>query len=330
MSNYLKIFIRLVFTLGVISALCISTLPFWADFNMLIMPKYILLFVPRWWLVAYLCVIFILWKYLSKTQRYVLPLLFIVAFDYLDFQLPKLFETNDTNSSSLKIVSVNLGEGSKVSALRQLIFYYQPDIVLMQEVSEKDLKGITGEYLYKDCVYGLCIISKQPMSRVGTLNRKMLNSWGDFAAFYQVEMNGSIIDLVNVHLETPRSVLLDILKGRELSYQSIVKDENRRLEASLLNSTIQKKNSVIMAGDFNMPDDDPIYISHFSWLKNAFNEYGFGLNHTQYIYWQGIPFLSFRIDHILFSKDLKMNHVQVLESLGGDHRPIMASLIVKN
>lgn len=330
MNTYLKTFTQLIFTVGFISALSILTLPFWSDFDVLIIPQYILLFLPRWWLVTYLFVLVFLWRFLSKTQRYAIPLLFIVAIDYLDFQLPNIFETNDSYSLKLKIVSVNLGEGSKISALKQLIYYYQPDIILMQEITEKDLEGVADDFLVKDCVSGLCVASKLPITKISSLNRRILNSWGDFAAFYELKIQDSVIDLVNVHLETPRSVLLDILKTGELSSRSIIKDENRNLEASLLNSVLPRDKSIVMAGDFNMPDDDPIYVSQFSWLNNAFNEYGFGLNHTQYINWQGIPFLSFRIDHILFSNDLEMSNVKVLESLGGDHRPIMATLSVMN
>jgi len=316
--------------MALIATLCILTLPYWAEFDMLIIPKYILLFFPRWWLLTYFFVIIILWKYLSKIQRYTLPFLFAVALSYLDFQIPEIFESNNHVHEEVKIVSVNLGEGSKISALKMMIYYYQPDIILMQEITEKDIKTITTDYSFHDCVSGLCIVSQLPITKVGTLNRRVLNSWGDYAAVYKLQVRDSIIDLVNVHLETPRSVLLDILKTGKLSPQSIEKDENRNLEANILNSILQRKNSILMAGDFNMPDDDPIYLSHFSWLNNAFNQYGFGFNYTQYINFHGIPFLSFRIDHILFSDDLEMSDVKVLESLGGDHRPIMATLRVPN
>ncbi|MEY8213219.1 MAG: hypothetical protein RPR97_01910, partial [Colwellia sp.] len=59
-------------------------LPWWPSITFLVVPKYILLFSPRWLLLLALMVLFFLWNYLSKAQKYLLPLLFFISIKYLD------------------------------------------------------------------------------------------------------------------------------------------------------------------------------------------------------------------------------------------------------
>lgn len=306
------------------SVFCTWTLLYWAKLPLLAIPKYILLFLPRWWLIVLVFFLLTFWRYFNKAQRYIMPLLIIGALQYLDFQIPNANFGHKAKAEQLKILTINLGEGSRISSLKRVVDYYDPDILLMQEISKWHLKGLFNDYWGVDCDSGLCIASKIPFKQVRSLDRRMFGGWGNFAAIYQLETNEGVINLVNVHFETPREILLDILKTGGMSYISKNKDVNRRMEPHLLSREIQTLNNIIIAGDFNMPDDDIDYVNNFDWLTDAFNERGFGLNHTQYIEWEGIPFLSFRIDHILFSKDFGISEVKVLGSLGGDHRPIMA------
>ena len=247
---------------------------------------------------------------------------------YLDFQLPDIVGFQEGESTSIKLVTVNMGEGSKLSKLKQVVKYYHPDLLLLQEIRINAVKDLQSNYTYIDCEAGLCLLSKYPFERVASLSRAMLNGYGHFAMSYQLTVNGNQINLSNVHFETPREILLDIIKSRSLSFKAKNKAENRQIEASLVGDTIRAKKNVVIAGDFNMPDDDPIYKNNFSWLTNALNESGFGFNHTKYIDWQGMPLFSFRIDHIIYSKNITARNVEVLDSLGGDHRPVMATLEV--
>jgi vancomycin resistance protein VanJ len=316
------------FYLSLLTSIVVFSLPVWAKFDSLIMLEHLILFAPRWWLISLIIILPLCWRFLSVFQRYTLPLLFYISLVYLDFQLPNLFDFREGNSTTVKVVTANMGEGSQLKKLEQVIKYYHPDLILLQEMDLKSVKKLHSNYTYTDCEAGLCLLSKYSFERTVSLNRRILGSWGNFAMSYIVKVNGQQLNLSNVHFETPREVLLDIIKSRKVNYRAMSKVENRSLEAALFGDTIKSKSNLIVAGDFNMPDDDPIYESNFSWLINALNERGFGLNHTQYINWKNVPFLSFRIDHILYSENITANEVQVLESLGGDHRPVMATLEV--
>jgi endonuclease/exonuclease/phosphatase family metal-dependent hydrolase len=294
------------------------------------MPELLVIFAPRWWLITLIVILSFFCRYFALYQRYTLPFLLYISFVYLDFQLPDIPDSPEGKSTTFKIVTANMGEGSQLAKLQQVIKYYRPDILILQEIKVKSIEKINENYAYSDCEGGLCLLSIYPFERTISLNRVILNGYGNFANSYQVSIKGHQINLSNIHFETPREVLLDIIKSRALSSRGKAKAKNRQLEAAIFADTIKYNANLVIAGDFNMPDDDPIYQSNFSWLTNALNESGFGLNHTQYINWQGIPFLSFRIDHILYSKNIIAQSVEVLDSLGGDHRPVMATLEVFN
>lgn len=321
---------NLIFALSLLLSLIVFTLPIWAELDSFIMLEYLVIFAPRWWLLTLFLIVTIFWKFLTFYQKCSLPFFFYISISYLDFQIPDNIFFHEGDNTSFKIVTANMGEGSQLKKLKQIIKYYQPDILALQEIDLKSVKELEAHYNYLDCEAGLCLISKYPIKRTSSLNRRMLNSWGNFSMSYQVTINGHLINLSNIHFETPREALLGIIKTRSLDSRARKKVENRELEASIFGGTIKERHNLVLAGDFNMPDDDPIYVNNFSWLSNALNERGFGLNHTQYINWQGIPFLSFRIDHILYSKNIMAKQVEVLGSLGGDHRPVLATLVVVN
>ena len=327
-KNSIQTFATIVFSLSLLASVVVFSLPIWAKLDSLIMLEHLIIFAPRWWLISLIVVLVMCWRFLGKRQRYVLPLLLYIAIVYSDFQVPDLFNFRDGEPTMIKVVTVNMGEGSQLIKLKQVIKYYQPDLLILQEIKPKSVDEINDNYAFTDCEGGLCLLSKYPFERTVSLSRSMLNGWGNFAVSYSVMVNDQKIDLSNVHFETPREVLLDIIKLGRLNGRAMEKAENRALEATIFGDTIKGKTNVIIAGDFNMPDDDPIYVGNFSWLTNAINERGFGFNPTQYIRWQDIPFLSFRIDHILYSENITAKNVQVLASLGGDHRPVMATLAV--
>ncbi|MFT5756265.1 MAG: vancomycin resistance protein VanJ [Alteromonadaceae bacterium] len=329
-KNSMRKCITLLFSFGFLASIIVFTLPIWSKLDLLLIPEHLVIFAPRWWLITLILILSMFWRYLTLYQRYTLPLLFYISLVYLDFQLPNRADVPAGKSTIFKVVTVNMGEGSQLAKLKQVIKYYRPDILVLQEIRIKSLKSLNTNYTYTDCEGSLCLLSKFPFERTVSLNRSILNGLGNFAMSYQITINGHQINLSNIHLETPREVLLDVIKSRELSYGAKIKAENRQLEAAIFGDSIKDKANLVIAGDFNMPDDDPIYEKNFAWLSNALNESGFGFNNTKYTHWKGIPFFSLRIDHILYSENITAKSVEVLDFLGGDHRPVMATLEVFN
>ena len=116
--------------------------------------------------------------------------------------------------------------------------------------------------------------------------------------------------------------VIDTLLAQEI-------ENNRELEVSLITRwrkdlKFSKGQNFIIAGDFNMPEDDSLYQQNFSDLNNAVAELALGFNYTKFTSWHGV-----RIDHILYSDGISIQDVAVLKSFKGDHRPVKATLLLE-
>jgi len=308
------------------SVVCIvvTLLPWWPSFDSLILPKYILLFGPRWWLLIVVLSIFIGWYALSKRQKITFFILILLSFNYLDFQLPQFWHGNAVGKG-IKIISANIGGGGSKEVIQLLVASEQPDILLLQEALKIDLTKLLGSDYISECISGLCIASKYSFENLHSLDRGIFGGWGQFARFYKLDIAGEEVLLANIHLETPRSALMGAIHGYfDLNLAAEI-ESNRELEANLLSLWLHNKPKVIIAGDFNMPEDDNLFQSNFSEQNNTIGKKGIGFNYTKYTSWHGI-----RIDHILFSNDFQVKDVQTIDFLKGDHRPVMATLIMDN
>jgi len=298
-------------------------LPLWPNYSSLILFKYCLLFAPRWWLIVLITTLFIGWKFLSKTKKIVLFPLLLISCNYLDINVNIPNPLADKAIGDINVVTVNLGEGARIYEIEQLLRFYKPDIILFQEAQNISMKDVFDSSWYYECISSLCISSKYPFKREKVLDRELLNGWGAFAAFYRIQTDKKFIYLSNIHFDTPRRAFKYLING-DLNYDWVEDIENNRIiEAALVSSWSKNKNNTIIAGDFNMPVDENIYREYFSSFINVLNERGMGFNYTKLT-----PIHGLRIDHILVSDDFKVIDSKVLESLGGDHLPIMTTLVI--
>jgi len=316
--------ITLFFIFCCIACVLVTLLPWWPSFDSLVIPKYLLLFGPRWWLLILLLFILVGWKCFSNRQRIIFPILVLFSLNYLDLQLPQIWHGNN-KGKAIKIVSANIGGGGSKEVIQVLVATEQPDILFLQEAFRIDLTKILDDRYFSECISGLCIASIFPFEQVGSLNRNIFEGWGRFAIFYNIRIANHEISLANIHFETPRSVLMGAISGYlDFSLAKNI-ESNRILEANLINTWAKDKPHVIIAGDFNMPEDDNIFQQNFSEFNNAIGIKGIGFNYTKHTSWHGV-----RIDHILFSAGFQLQNVQVIEFLKGDHRPVMATFTLTN
>jgi len=299
-------------------------LPWWPSESVVLTFKYILLFAPRWLLFLGLLILLFLWKYLSKVQKYLLPLFFFVSIKHLDFGMNFDQNINVGQYKKIKIITANIGEGGQVSRIKLLLKYYQPDILLLQDANKLSLKKLATNYSFFECVGELCIMSKYPFKGTNQLTRSIFGGWGSFAIFYKVQIGESTINIANVHLQSVHSLLVDIAKSNVDFSEVEEVEDNKRIETAILSSWITSNPYSIVAGDFNMPVEENIYQENFSSINNALNDGGVGFNYTIQTYG-----LRLRIDHVLFSNHFDLIDAQVIESLGGDHLPVMVNLIIK-
>ena len=314
------------FVLCCFFCLFVTALPYWPTYELLIIPKYALLFGPRWWLLVCVSGLYFLWRYLSKRQLQFSVLLILLSLNYLDFQLPDItsyFSASTSTDQKLSVLSANIGGGGSDRELDYISFVKKPTIILLQEARRINTAILFRDYRFKQCLSGLCIFSQYPFEQVKKLKRKLFNGWGVFAVFYQVKSPFGVISLANIHFETPRSVLTGLIyRDWDVGSASTI-ENNRQFEAELVSLWSQNKNHTLIVGDFNMPQDENIYQRYFGDLSNAVDNKGFGFNATKFTSWHGV-----RIDHILYSDDFRLKAVEVINSIKGDHRPVFATFNV--
>ena len=312
--------------------LLVTLLPWWPTNELLTIPKYALLFGPRWWLLICVIGLFVFWRYLSKRQLQFSLFLVLLSLNYLDFQLPSVasyFSTSTSTSvlastsirSEISILSANIGGGGSKNELDSIGFNMEPDIILLQEARRIGVSKLFNDYNFKECISGLCIVSKYPFKQVKVLSRKLFQGWGIFAVFYEIETQFGMVSLANVHFETPRSVLMGLIyRFFDFTLANTI-ESNRRFEAELVGLWSKNKKYALIAGDFNMPQDENIYQRNFAHLNNAIDNKAFGFNATKHTNWHGV-----RIDHILYTDGFTIKAVEVLNTSSGDHRPVFATL----
>lgn len=230
------------------------------------------------------------------------------------------------------------------------------DIICMQEymastsdkhASSRNLQNLLKKYPYYSEVplrsrnggymYGLVCFSRYPIMETKQIPIKTDDNG---AALFKINIDGKIIHVINNHLESNRLTSNDKKlyrdffkdKGDAVKINDITQNLEERLgvafkkrapQAEMIAQYIQDvgADGVIVCGDFN---DTPIsytYRTISRGLKDAFVETGFGAGITYHEnhFW-------FRIDYILYSKNMKAYQFKVDQVKYSDHYPICTYL----
>lgn len=306
------------FSLSVISFFLII-LPYIPSYKAMQLVEYALYLSPRWMFLFLLIPALFFWKNLGKYRRLFLLIYAIIFIQFQDVQLNMPAEPQTI--SSIKLMSLNTGGGSSSKYLKKMVQNENPDVFLFQETLIENLKGVFEEPWQHQCDGGLCIASKYPFNKIGEFSRGMFKGWGNFAAYYELDIGGKTLPIMNVHLETPRSILSDLL-GLTVNWDEVQKlRDNKTLEASLISQWASTQAGFVLAGDFNMTTNESLYKDYFSSFQNTLDTVGLGVNFTKYTSWHGV-----RIDHVLTSNNIMIEEASVMPSLGGDHRAIVTIL----
>ena len=140
---------------------------------------------------------------------------------------------------------------------------------------------------------------------------------------FTLETPSGPLNVFAVHLETPREGLAAVMEDGLDSIPLLRENMKQRWSESkdaadwVAESTIP----YIIAGDFNMPADSPIYARDWSRFLNAFSAAGMGYGHTKYTRYFGV-----RIDHILCGPGWIARRCGVGPPVGSDHHPVVADL----
>lgn len=218
------------------------------------------------------------------------------------------------------------------------IMLHDPDVIVMQDAREMvSVMERTKPELYKTMmgerqVYSFgqyLVASRLPM-------RDCAPGWIPYRdqrhSFVHcvLQAHGKEVDLVTVHFTTPRDGLNATRREGLNGLQAWSGNMNDRLVQSgvLAEHLRLMTRPRIVAGDLNAPESSMVVqtLLHTG-MRDAFSSAGLGYGYTHgHSLKPGVSFL--RIDHILVSNDIGVQQVEVGGSVGSQHRPVIADLLL--
>jgi endonuclease/exonuclease/phosphatase family metal-dependent hydrolase len=251
----------------------------------------------------------------------VLPVLIaiiILLFPILGTNLPvsHLISGGSDDPARLRIVTFNAQAGKfRHAAWQAYLKKVNADVVLCQEWPQETPKPDVWGADWKVEHPGNTLLSEVELRARG------------FVAGCDVQTTFGPVAIVNVHLPTMRGEAGqadEVLHGKLSRLKDLDTIAERRLVASKFTRDwlTAFTGPLIVAGDFNLTTDSPIYSEAWGKFENAFSHAGWGWGQTKWTRWYGV-----RIDHILHEPGWKCVQVAVGPDVGSDHRPVMAELV---
>jgi vancomycin resistance protein VanJ len=295
-------------------------------------PGTLLMYGPRW--VAAVPLILLLVIARERSRRMLLPLLLaviILLFPLLGTNVPvnHVLSTASEDPARLRIVTFNAHGGKfRHQAWQAYLKKVNADVVLCQEwlpeTRKPDAWG-TG-WKIEHAGNSLLIASRFPLGKVQCITEVELRARG-YVAGCEVQTPAGPVNVINVHLPTMRGEAGEadeVVRGKLNALMDLDTIAERRLVASKFTRDWLTAFSgpLIVAGDFNLTTDSPIYSEAWGKFTNAFSQAGWGWGQTKWTRWYGV-----RIDHILYEPGWKCADVAVGPDVGSDHLPVMAELV---
>jgi vancomycin resistance protein VanJ len=216
--------------------------------------------------------------------------------------------------------------------LAALIDDAQPDLVALQEcATDVDSDWPAGWHVRR--AGQLLVGSRYPIRDVqSALCRHPASPWPPVHALCcLVETEAGPVRFCCIHLQSPHEGLSEVLDRHRLvnperKTQLAADIENRRRASEDLVEWLGRFHEpLILAGDFNMPDDSSIYRRSWGQYTSAFAVSGLGFGYTK---WTPVRTWRYglRIDHILAGNDWCVTRCWVGPDVQSDHLPLLADL----
>lgn len=296
-------------------------------------PATLILFGPRWILavpaILLIAPTIISRQWLSLTRLIVAGS--IVAGPLMGFNLPwrRLAPATRaiTETTKLRVLTCNVhdvpGNGFSSQRLAQVIAAENVDLVALQEwgggANRPALSG-SGWHILTDG--DLRLESRWPLRRVTAIlpNPGWIHGG---AVEYEVSTPRLRFRFINLHFASPHEAISLTMRhplkgGARLTSNSQLRKQQAAAVASAASAA---GNSVIIAGDFNLPFDSIIYRQELSTLSDAFTEGGWGYGCTYHRRGTAV-----RIDHALTGSGWVCRRCWVAPSVGSPHSPLIAEL----
>ena len=289
-------------------------------------PATVLLLAPRW---PYALPMVVLWPLVLPGRRWwcaawVGVAASVVLFPILGFRLS--LPSASGARGEIRLLTCNVHrQHLNARELEAFVRESQPDVVALQGWSETGHEGLFDNSAWHVRREGeLLVASRLPIGGVRPIDLSdgASASRGEIgaAAIFELRTPRHSIYLVNLHLASPHAGLGVFSEDGGGKLTDNV--DRRRRESELVRAACDHLESrLLLAGDFNTPDDSPIFRECWEDFSDAFAERGSGLGYT-YI----IRRTQLRIDHILAHPGTQFLRCWVGPEVGSPHRPLVADV----
>jgi vancomycin resistance protein VanJ len=279
-------------------------------------------FSPRWFFILPAILLFPLAMAFNKRFLWIVIATVIAAvFGVMGFCIPlqNMFNTS-APGQSVRVLTCNThGQVLETGRLAELIADVHPDVVVLQEWTQA-----VDSSLFKKGDW--TVITNGEMLLV---TRFHVESSGEVenaaAVHYIVKTPGGNLDLFNVHFASPHFPLRDVILGKENGRADLEMNIKRRGDESreVVRTAGAITGPVLIAGDFNLCPDSPIFRDNFFDFRDAFVAKGFGFGWTYRNRWTAL-----RIDHILARGWIACRACWLGPDVGSPHRPLIADFSI--
>jgi len=244
----------------------------------------------------------------------------VLVFGVMDFRLGA---GRASGIAPVRVMTHNVGE-SRVTAeaVDRLMRAEQIDVAALQECPFYDNgpARLGWEFFYGG---DLCLVSRFPFTVLDVADPDTAWEHSGFEPMrFEIQTPTGTFQLLNVHLETIRDAITGLGGSEWSTHFTANRTEARRQSMRARARLSGVKVPVIVAGDFNLPEESVIYGTVWGDLLNAFGACGRGFGYTKFTLAFGV-----RIDHVLAPADWHCARAYVLASpYGGDHAPLIAEL----
>jgi endonuclease/exonuclease/phosphatase family metal-dependent hydrolase len=226
------------------------------------------------------------------------------------------------SSIPLRVMAFNVHHIAPANPdIQRFIAAERPDLIALEELPPHfDSRVFTRagwNYSQKD---ELCVASRYPI----TSSRFIRDS---AVAVFTAAIGGQDVEVIVVHLSSPHFALRDAVKAAPGGLDELSQNiGNRGFEAaSLARLSAAASGPLIIAGDFNLCFDSPLYAGRLPTMTDAFSATGLGFGWTYYNNW-----IAVRIDRVLTNDRVQSRGFHIGPFLGSPHRPIVADLRLRS
>lgn len=246
-------------------------------------------------------------------------------------------------NEKIRVMDVVRNSGADIVCLQEYAFTLTPgghtEKQLRQSVSDIYPYYDYQHYYYRKAM-GIAVFSKYPIRKAERIDRDSKSYMASM--YYEIDVNGQLIALVNNHLQTnainpkDRELYDDMLEHFESdSLQRLRSGVFRKLGQGFLSRARQSNQimrflqarsersrslPLLIAGDFNDTPFSYCYQTIRDTLSDTWQDAGFGpgITYNRHHFW-------FRIDHLLHSRHLRPLQTRVLSQYEySDHYPVAA------